>query len=88
MHGLMMNAPLTITSIIKHAETVHATKEIVSVTRDNPRHRYTYKDAFARARQLANVIDSWNLERGARIATIAWNDYRHFETYYASACSG
>jgi fatty-acyl-CoA synthase len=84
----MMNAPLTITSIVKHAETVHAAKEIVSVTRDNPRHRYTYKDAFARARQLANVIASWNLAQGARIATLAWNDYRHFETYYASACSG
>ena len=88
MQGLMMNAPLTITSIVHHAERVHGRKEIVSVTRDNPRHRYTYKDAFGRARQLANAIAGWNLEQGDRIATFAWNDYRHFETYYASACSG
>ena len=88
MQGLMMNAPLTITSIVHHAERVHGRKEIVSVTRDNPRHRYTYKDAFGRARQLANAIAGWKLEQGDRIATFAWNDYRHFETYYASACSG
>jgi len=88
MQGLMMNAPLTITSIVHHAERVHGRKEIVSVTRDNPRHRYTYKDAFGRARQLANAIADWKLEQGDRIATFAWNDYRHFETYYASACSG
>ena len=88
MQGLMMNAPLTITSIVHHAERVHGRKEIVSVTRDNPRHRYTYKDAFGRARQLANAIAGWKLEQGDRIATLAWNDYRHFETYYASACSG
>ena len=88
MQGLMMNVPLTITSIVKHAERVHGSKEIVSVTRDNPRHRYTYKDSFARSRQLANALAGWNLQLGDRVATLAWNDYRHFETYYASACSG
>ena len=88
MQGLMMDMPLTITSIIRHAERVHGQQEIVSVTRDNPRHRYTYRDAFARARKLANAMSDWQLEHSARIATLAWNDYRHFETYYAAACSG
>ncbi len=88
MNGLMMDMPLTITSIMQHAERVNGSVEIVSVTRDNPRHRYTYSDAFSRARQLANVIAGWGLASGDRIATLAWNDYRHFETYYASACSG
>ncbi|MFK8043203.1 3-(methylthio)propionyl-CoA ligase [Congregibacter sp.] len=88
MNGLMMDASLTITSIMSHAERVHGHKEIVSVTRDNPRHRYTYNDAFKRTRQLANGIAGWGLSRGDRIATLAWNDYRHFETYYAAACSG
>ena len=46
MQGLMMDFPLTITSIMEHAERVHGAQEIVSVTRDNPRHRYTYADAF------------------------------------------
>jgi len=88
MQGLMMDFPLTITSIMEHAERVHGAQEIVSVTRDNPRHRYTYADAFGRVRQLANTMNSWGLSASDRIATLAWNDYRHFETYYASACSG
>jgi len=88
MNGLMMDMPLTITSIMQHAQRVNGAVEIVSVTRDNPRHRYTYSEAFSRTRQLANVIATWDLSAGSRIATLAWNDYRHFETYYASACSG
>ena len=51
MNGLMMDIPLTITSIVRHAERVHGHKEIVSITRDKSRHRYTYRDCFARARQ-------------------------------------
>jgi fatty-acyl-CoA synthase len=88
MNGLMMDDSLSIASIIRHAEQVNGGTEIVSVTRDNPRHRYTFREAFARARQLANGIADWGLEQGDRIGTLAWNDYRHFETYYAASCSG
>ena len=88
MNGLMMDVPLTITSIMHHADRVNGDSEIVSVTRDDPRHRYRYRDAFRRTRQLANAIAGWGLARGDRVATLAWNDYRHFETYYAAACSG
>jgi fatty-acyl-CoA synthase len=88
MNGLMMNQQLSISSIVEHAERVNGDGEIVSITGDNPRHRYTYREAFARARQLADVISGWKLTQGDRIATLAWNDYRHFETYYAAACSG
>jgi fatty-acyl-CoA synthase len=88
MNGLMMDIQLSISSIVEHAERVNGGAEIVSVTADNPRHRYTYREAFARSRQLADGIAGWGLELGDRIATLAWNDYRHFETYYASACSG
>ena len=88
MNGLMMGTELSITSIMEHAERVNGAAEIVSVTRDNPRHRYTYREAFLRARKLANGMAQWGLAQGDRIATLAWNDYRHFETYYASSCSG
>ena len=88
MNGLMMDVQLSITAIMEHAERVNGDTEIVSVTRDNPRHRYTYSAAFSRARRLANGIAGWGLAPGDRIATLAWNDYRHFETYYAVACSG
>ena len=88
MHGLMMDQPLLLKSIAEFAERVSPDVEIVSYTRDNPRHRYTYKDAFRRARQLANALDGCGLSHGDRIATLAWNDYRHFESYYGISCSG
>ena len=88
MKGLMMDSQLTITSIMKHADKIHGASEIVSFTADNPTHRYTYKDAFKRTRQLANALNALKLKKGDRIATLAWNDYRHFELYYAISCSG
>jgi 3-(methylthio)propionyl---CoA ligase len=83
MQGLIMDYPLTITSIMQHAEINHPDAEIVSVTHDNPRHRYTYADAFLRTRKLANALIQYGILEGDRIATLAWNDYRHFELYYA-----
>ncbi|MCP3669630.1 MAG: long-chain-fatty-acid--CoA ligase [Gammaproteobacteria bacterium] len=88
MRGLMMDSPLTITSLMQYAEKVHPNTEIVSVTCDNHRHRYTLKDAFTRCRQLANALQTLGAEPDDCIATLAWNDYRHFELYYAISCSG
>jgi len=88
MLGLMMDMPLTMTMIMRHGERNHGSQEIVSVTADAPRHRYTYRDCFRRARQLARVLDRVGAGADARIATLAWNDYRHLELYYAISCSG
>jgi fatty-acyl-CoA synthase len=88
MNGLMMNMQLNLKTVIEHGTRVNGDVEIVSVTRDNPRHRTTYRQAFERANQLASAMQAWGLEQGDRIATLAWNDYRHFETYYAISCSG
>lgn len=88
MSGLMMDRQLTITSIMEHADRFHPDTEIVSVTNDDPRHRYTYAEAFRRTRQLANALIDYGIKSGDRIATFAWNDYRHFELYYAVAGIG
>ena len=88
MHGLMMESNLLISSILRHADLNFADREIVSVTADNPLHRYTYGDCFRRTRQLANALDRLGLERGDRVATLAWNDYRHLEAYYAIGGAG
>lgn len=88
MQGLMMDVPLLITSIMRHANTYHGTREIVSVTREDPRHRSTYAQAFCRAAKLANALKSLGVRPSDRIATLAWNDYRHFELYYAVSCAG
>ena len=88
MHGLMMNTQLLISSILRFADRNHGDREIVSVTAENPRHRYTYADCFRRTRQLANALKKLGLEPGDRVGTLAWNDYRHLELYYALSGSG
>jgi len=88
MHGLMMDMPLLISGLIAHADRHHGDTEIVSKTVDGSVHRYTYRDAHARARKLANALQRLGVQPGERIATLAWNSYRHFEIYYAVAGSG
>src|SRR2546422_4140002 len=88
MHGLMMDMPLLISGLIAHADRHHGDTEIVSKTVDGSVHRYTYRDAHARARKLAGALQRLGVQPGERIATLAWNSYRHFEIYYAVAGSG
>jgi acyl-CoA synthetase (AMP-forming)/AMP-acid ligase II len=88
MKGLMMETQLLISSIAQHAEKFHGDREVVSVTADNPRHRYTIREAMARARQLANALARLGVKQGDRVASLAWNDYRHLEVYYGVSGSG
>lgn len=88
MQGLMMDSQLTVTSIMTFASHAHPDTEIVSVTHDNPRFRYSYRDAFRRVRQLANALTALGAGPGDIIGTLAWNDHRHFELYYAISGSG
>ena len=88
MQGLMMDSQLLISSILRHADRNYGDREIVSVMADNPLHRYTYKDCFRRTRQLANALSKLGLAQGDRVATLAWNDYRHLESYYGISGSG
>jgi acyl-CoA synthetase (AMP-forming)/AMP-acid ligase II len=88
MHGLMMDTPLLITEIMRFAERNHGEREIVSVTLDAPRHRTTWREVFRRARKLANALTAAGVKPGDRVGTLAWNDYRHLELYYAVSCIG
>jgi fatty-acyl-CoA synthase len=88
MLGLMMRWPLTISSLIRHADQCHGDTEIVSRTIEGPIHRYTYRDAHTRARRLANALGRLGVVPGERVATLAWNGYRHFELYYAVSGTG
>ncbi|WP_444921035.1 long-chain fatty acid--CoA ligase [Microbulbifer sp. CnH-101-G] len=88
MNGMMMQSQLTLTGIIQHALSNSPNSEIVSVTADNPHFRYTYKEAFKRSAQLAQALSRLGAKRGDRIGTLAWNDHRHLELYYATSCSG
>ncbi len=88
MFGLMMDTQLLIKNIALHAERNHGFREIVSVTADHPRHRYTFADSLRRARRASNLLDTLGCAADARIATLAWNDFRHLELYYGVSCSG
>jgi fatty-acyl-CoA synthase len=77
--GLMQNQPLLLSSLLRHADRFHANTEIVSRTVEGPIHRYTYRDAARRARQLASALQRHGIGHSDRVATLAWNNYRHFE---------
>jgi len=88
MQGLMMNVPLMIASLIRHADRWHGDTEIVSRTIEGPIHRYTYRDAHVRARRLARALLRLGVREGDRVATLAWNTHRHFELYYGISGMG
>ncbi len=88
MLGLMQNQPLLISSLIDFAERHHGDAEIVSRRVEGDIHRYTWRDVAHRARKAANALDGMNLLFSDRVATLAWNGYRHLELYFAVSGSG
>ncbi len=88
MQGLMMHSELMISDLIEHAAKVHGSREIYTLNTDMTEHRYTWADCARRTRQLANALLEAGVKPGDRIATIAWNNYRHIEIYYAVSSIG
>ena len=88
LRGLMMDVPLLVSSLIEHADKFHGDTEIVSRSVEGPIHRYTYRDAHRRARQLAQALARLGVEAGDRVGTLAWNGYRHFELYFGVSGMG
>ena len=88
MLGLMQNQPMLISSLIEFAERHHTDGEIVSRRVEGDLHRYTYKDLAVRARQVANALDGLKIGFSERVATLAWNGYRHMELYFGVSGSG
>jgi fatty-acyl-CoA synthase len=86
--GQMMSEPLLISSIIRHADRQFGKNEIVSRRVEGDIHRYTYTDCHARSRRMANALKKLGVKMGDRVATLAWNGYRHMELYYAVSGSG
>jgi acyl-CoA synthetase (AMP-forming)/AMP-acid ligase II len=88
MLGLMQDQALLISSLLEFAARHHRDTEIVSRRVEGDLHRYTYADAAARARQVANALDRLGLAFSERVGTLAWNGYRHFELYFGVSGSG
>jgi fatty-acyl-CoA synthase len=88
MLGLMQSQPLLISTLVEFAERHHGDAQIVSRRVEGDIHRYTYRDMAARSRQLANALDADGLAFSDRVASLAWNGYRHLEMYYGVSGSG
>ena len=88
MLGLMQHQPLLISNLIEFADRHHGDAEIVSRRVEGDIHRYTWRDVAARSRRLANALDRAKIGVSERVATIAWNGYRHLELYFGVSGSG
>jgi fatty-acyl-CoA synthase len=82
MLGQMMEVPLLVSAILRHAARHFGDTDIVSRRVEGDLHRYTYADCERRSRRLASALQKAGIGDGDRIATIAWNGYRHVELYY------
>jgi len=88
MRGLMQNCPLLVSSLIDYAACWHGEREIVSRDPDATIDRTNYALVAARAKRLANVLQTLGVGFGHPVATLAWNGFRHLELYYGVTGSG
>lgn len=89
MNGLMMDYQLTLPVILRRAETLYPTKQIISRLPDRSFHWSTYAELARRARQLAVALQELGVQPGDRVATFCWNHHQHLEAYFGiPACGG
>jgi fatty-acyl-CoA synthase len=88
LNGLMMERPLLISDIITYAAEIYPMVDVVSESVEGGRHRTTYGAVSRRIAMLAHALGEAGVRPGDRVATLAWNGYRHLELYYAVAGIG
>src|SRR5574340_936458 len=82
LKGLMQETPLLVSSLLEHAASCHPNTEIVSRTAEGTISRCTYLDIHRRSKCLARALLALGISPGERVATLAWNGYRHIEMYF------
>ncbi len=82
MRGLMQDWPLLCHRIIDHAAKNHGEREVVTRSVEGPIHRTTYGEIRKRSLKVAQRLDKEGIVLGDRVATIAWNTWRHLEAWY------
>jgi len=88
MQGLMQDWPLLVSGFLTHAARFHGEREIVSRMVEGPIHRTNYAEVDLRARKLAQALARLGMKFGETAGTLAWNGFRHLETWYATSGSG
>jgi fatty-acyl-CoA synthase len=84
----MMQQPLLISSLLRHAERHHGEQQVVTRRVEGDIHRCTYRELASRSRRLARALATLGMAPGVRVGTLAWNTYRHLELYHAVSGSG
>jgi fatty-acyl-CoA synthase len=85
MLGLMQQQPLLISWLLNHAARHHGSAEVLSATGPGAVHRTTWAETERRARRLVRAMQAIDIKPQDRVGTLAWNDYRHLEVYYAAS---
>ena len=88
MLGNMMFQPLLISSMIEHAGRYHADTEVISKNTDTTITVTNWGEIHQNSKRFANALQQLGLAQGDRVATIAWNNHRHLESWYAISGSG
>lgn len=88
MLGQMMEMPLTIGSLITHAERYHSATQIISVETTGGRTTSNWGEVGRNSRKLASALGKLGVATGDRCATIAWNNRRHLESYFGISGGG
>ncbi|WP_426610636.1 fatty-acid--CoA ligase [Bradyrhizobium sp. McL0616] len=82
MLGLMQDWPLLCHKIIEHAAKIHGKQEVVTRSVEGPIHRTSYAEIHQRALKVSQMLERDGIKLGDRVATIAWNTWRHLEVWY------
>ena len=88
MKGLMQDWQLTVDKVLDHAARNHGDREIVTRNVEGDIVRTTYAELRERAKQVSSALLDEGIQLGDRVATLAWNTWRHYEVYYATAGIG
>ena len=88
MKGNMMGWDLTIPQAISHAEKYNFDGKLISRELDGSIKKTTYGESIKRSKKLANALNKLGINLHDTVATIAWNNSRHFETYFGVSGMG
>src|SRR6266850_5329190 len=87
VEGLMQDYELSLQHVLWRVERLHQKKEVVT-KREQGVHRMTNGEMVPRVNQLAGALKRLGIKPGDRVATLAFNNHRHLELYYAVPCMG
>jgi fatty-acyl-CoA synthase len=82
MLGLMQDWPMLLHRVIDHAAKFHGERKVITRSIEGPIHETNYREVRARALKVAQRLDKEGIKLGDRVATLAWNTWRHLETWY------